>query len=191
MLSLEVLNFRVLGIKSIVSQLRNGHQILEASDEIAFSDGERTAVAHHDAGERITALAERCGISIEEAADIIAEAQEHQAGDQRDAGGAILKAFRHALYLIERARTPKQQVFQLYCFAVSIGCGDIVGCSTPTQVARKFRLTKANADKFVCLYRDAVPEGMKSLPPAPNQRPENVRAKFAAIRRQQEQKRRK
>lgn len=173
---------------------RNGHFIPEANSDSAFSDGERTGLAHHDAGEQITTIAERCGISIEQAADIISEIEETmEAGGNRmgGSGGAVLRMIKRGMREIICSRTYRRQSFLMQCLMLTLGWHDeLDGADNPTKLARKFGYTKANADKFYCFFRDRLTDGLNALPAARGQRDEHTRAKFASIRRKQEHERR-
>ncbi len=68
-----------------------------------------------------------------------------------------------------------------------MGWFDLIdGIDSSTKLARKLGVTKADVNKFVCMFRDIVPEGMASLPPTAGQRKDSARATFAKTRQMQE-----
>ena len=64
------------------------------------------------------------------------------------------------------------------------------GDVTLTEIASKFGLSKADASKFSCLFRDSLTTGLDPLPLMPGQRDEKARSKFAKKRVEQEKARR-
>ena len=64
------------------------------------------------------------------------------------------------------------------------------GSKNLTQIGADFGLTKADASKFACLFRDSLTSGIDTLPVMPGQRDEKARAKFAMKRGEQERARR-
>jgi hypothetical protein len=171
-----------------------GKNMMEFSGESTFSDGAQIAVAHAGAGEALTALAARFGFTEEQAANFVAELEEVAKGlfGGQNGDGAKVRMIRRGIRHVICAKTYRQQAFLLRCLMIEIGwLEELDGIGNPTDLARKFGLTKADANKFCCLYRDGLTDDATPIPNRPNQRPPRVRAKFAGIRRQQEKKRRK
>jgi hypothetical protein len=150
------------------------------------------AVSHQDEGTFLDEMSARYDLPVERAAEIIEDVEEHLAGrfQAETASTDFMRMFRDGVGIVISARTWRQQGHLLRCLLLALRWHHLLdGVSTPTELARRLGMTKANTDKFYCMFRDSLPDGLKVLPAAPGQRDEQTRAGFADIRRQQEKQR--
>jgi len=165
---------------------------MNGDEMTGFVDGERAVLSHEDAGDLITRVAARIGLSIEEAADLIAEIQEASGpSESRTAPAAHLERMvRRGVRVVLRSRTNRELAVKLWCFALAMRWYDVIdGIDSCTGLAAKLKLTKADINKFACMFRDIVPDGMASLPASNAHRPEATRGRFGRIRFKQETER--
>jgi hypothetical protein len=147
------------------------------------------AVAHEDGAQLVERLSIQFDLTEQQTISIIAEVQEALAPSDR-AGTVVahfLRMVKRGLREVLRSRTYREMAHKLRYYVLAMGWFDLLdGVDNPTDLGRTLRVTKANANKFVNLFRDILPDGMKSLPNLGGQRTEAERAKFAGIRKQQE-----
>lgn len=172
---------------------RNGHSIYNESDPSAFSDHERTSIAQEDSGSIVTMIASRYDLTEEEATTLVAEIQEAFGGADapEDSGIKFVRIVRRGLREIMVTTTnARQRADKLAYLILALGWTDLLdGVHTPTELGKRLGLTKANADKFVNLFRDIVNDGSAPLPTSGGQRKEEHRAKFTQKRQEQESQR--
>jgi hypothetical protein len=89
------------------------------------------------------------------------------------------------------SQTNEEMAVKLWCFCLAMGWFEVIdGYDSCTELAKKLKRTKADVNKFVCMFRDQIPDGMASMPPTSGQRDDRARATFAKKRMEQEQRRR-
>ena len=160
----------------------------------AYSDEARIPVSHADEGEFVSLVMARFELTHNEAEELLSLAEEHLASrimahPQAPSGISVI---RRGWRVIMCASTYRQQAFLMRIFGRVMGLGDeFDGKDTMAQIGSKFGLSKADASKFSCLFRDGLPATSGSLPTMPGQRDDKARAKFARKRLEQEHARRK
>lgn len=159
------------------------------SNALGFIDGNRGPIAPEGGDRFLVAMAERYGLTIEEVAEFLEEVGEELGGQRPIAHGnsePSARLLKRGLRIIICAKTFRQQSFLLKCLMLALGWHDeLDGIDSPTKLARHYGMTRANADRFACLFRDCLPDGLQALPSGAGQRSEGARSKFAAIRRKQ------
>ena len=63
--------------------------------------------------------------------------------------------------------------------------GEIGGITNATSLAKRYKCTKANINKFVIQFQKVLPTGIKSIEPMPGQRSEKACEKFTLKRKEQ------
>lgn len=172
---------------------QNGHTVYDPQSNTAFQDEARIPVSHADEGEFLTLVSARFGLTLDETAELLDMSEEHLAGRVMTAPGApdgmrvVRRGYRHIIC----ARTYRQQSFLLRILGWTLGLSkEIDGDVTLTEIGSKFGLSKADASKFACMFRDSLGTASEPLPVMPGQRDEKARTKFAKKRIEQEGKRR-
>lgn len=162
-------------------------QPFQNGDDKAFEEGHLSTVAHEDSADLITRVSAKSGLSVEESADLIAEIQE-ECGSGRTAPSAhIIRMIKRGMRVVLESRTSKELSIKVWCFCLALGWFDIIdGIDSSTRLAAKLHVTKADVNKFVCMFRDILPDGMSSLPPTAGQRTDAARSTFAKTRYMQE-----
>lgn len=150
-------------------------------------------VSHAGGEQFIEELAGEFSMSREKAIEMLSVCEEYLANRMTRAPGALegLRVIRRLWRHIVCARTTRQQAFLIRLGGKVLGLSkEMDGDKTLTQIASSFGLTKADASKFSCLFRDSLTTGLDPLPLMPGQRDEKARAKFAKKRVEQEKARR-
>lgn len=175
----------------------NGHTVPSPLEGSNYADGRLESAPSEDAGELLTQMAARADISLEKAAELYELVEEHvgairisaQTGHSNEKAFALM-VFR-GLRICAAGRSSKLQAFAMKCLMLVLGRGEDLGVSTPTELARKLKITKQNVDRIVCQLRDVLPEGGtdKRLPEARGQRTVAQRDAFRRERERQEAER--
>ena len=114
-------------------------------------DGERSVAATEDSGAFITSWATRWGLRPEQALEAIAEAQERvlmECGSEGHAAAVKAQRFyRNLMLAVKSYKGPR--AFALDCACLALGWKDILGCNTQIELAKKWKVTKANVEKCV------------------------------------------
>jgi hypothetical protein len=100
---------------------------------------------------------------------------------------AVLSGFKRALRLVRCSRGLKEKSDKLEYLIMALHWPDeLDGVDNATDLARRLKVTKANANKYVNQFRDLFPPGMRVIPAMGGQRGEAARTKFTAKRFEQE-----
>lgn len=162
-------------------------QPFQKGDDRAFEEGQLSSVAHEDSGDLITRVSAKSGLSFEESADLVAEIQEASGSGRAAPSAHIIRMIKRGMRIVLESRTNKELSIKAWCFCLAMGWFDIIdSIDSSTALAAKLHVTKADVNKFVCMFRDIVPDGMSSLPPTAGQRSDKARATFAKTRHMQE-----
>jgi hypothetical protein len=162
-------------------------QPFQNGDDKAFEEGEISVISHEDSGDLITRVSVKSGLSFEESADLISEIQESSGSGRAAPSAHIIRMIKRGMRIVLESRTNKELAIKGWCFCLAMGWFDIIdGIDSSTRLAAKLHVTKADVNKFVCMFRDIVPDGMSSLPPTAGQRSDKARATFARTRHMQE-----
>lgn len=162
-------------------------QPFQNGDEKAFEEGEVAVLSHEDSVDLLTRVSAMSGMSMDQSADLIAEIQESLGSNRAAPSAHIIRMIKRGLRIVLESRTIKEMSIKLWCFCLAMGWFDIIdGIDSSTKLAVKLHVTKADVNKFVCMFRDIVPDGMASLPPTAGQRSDKARATFAKTRHLQE-----
>lgn len=177
-----------------MAEKHNGHLVPNPESGVEFADGNLAPAPPADDGVFLTELCSRYELTEQEASEIYAEIQEHVEAIR---GTINLHAPKTAEYLFQRAlricasaRSQQHQAFLLQCLMLSLGMKEDLGVDTAVQLAKRHKLCKADATRYICMFRDILPAGLGRLPALDDQRTPEARAKFAAKRREQEMRRR-
>ena len=88
--------------------------------------------------------------------------------------------FKRALRLVRRGTSHRARCDMMDYMCLAFRWFDeLGGIDNPTDLARKLRVSKANATKYVNFMRDVLPPGLQTMPAMPGQRSEAARLKFA------------
>lgn len=169
----------------------HGHlDLSETGNASPFFGGDESM--SEDGGALVIRLSERYKLSQGDTISFIAEVQESFGGDESSSGTAahLLRMVKRGLREVLRSRTLRELSDKLRYFCMAMHWYDLLdGIDNATDLGKALKVTKANANKFVCMFRDIIPDGMNSLPPSGGQRKDFARAKFARKRKEQESQR--
>lgn len=98
-------------------------------------------------------------------------------------GAEVMRMFKRLIRVIRCSRGYQERSDKLEYAILALGwVEELDGVDNPTALAHKLNVTKQNADKYVNLFRDIIPPGMKTIPAMNGQRREDSRVLFTGIR---------
>lgn len=108
---------------------------------------------------------------------------------ENDTGGkmdiaAVLRLFKSGLRIVKGDGRDVRAVYdRLHYFMLAMNWPEeLGGIDNCTDLGAALKVTKANANKYVNLFRDVLPAGLGKLPTQPGQRDDAAREKFTAVR---------